>query len=161
MEGSSISNWFLVLDPSLKDKMQSNCAAFIETICTYYLGDTWMQRVNQEFTQQSFHQKDHAKESPEDFMSQCAILSRMLNYVVPGSKEEVSLILKNVPVPWQAILAVNSIKDTVTLQMRVTEHKEALTYGATMGSFNRQYATVEELQVVRNTVNKLSARMNL
>lgn len=141
VEGSSISNWFLALDPSLKDKMQSNCVAFIKTICTYYLGDTWTQRVNQEFAQQSFHQKDHAKESPEDIVLWHAILSRMLNYAVPGSKEEASLILKNAPVQWWAILAIDSIKDTATLQMRVTEHKEALTYSAMTGSFNRQYAT--------------------
>ena len=107
-EKSSVANWYLALDPNLKANMKQNCAAFIETVCTYYLRDSWVQRINQEFAQQSFRQKDHSRESPEDFVSRRAILSRMLDYATPGSKEEANLILRNVPVQWRAILAVDS-----------------------------------------------------
>ena len=108
--------------------------------------------------QQSFCQKEHPKESPEDFVLRRAILSHMLNYATPGSKEGANLILKNVPVQWRTVLAVDSIKDTATLQLRVTEHKEALSYSASGGTSGRQYATLEDLQAIKNSLSKLGVR---
>ena len=108
--------------------------------------------------QQSFRQKEHPKESPDDFVLRRAILSRMLNYATPGLKEEANLILKNAPVQWRTVLAVDCIKDTATLQLRVMEHKEALSYGASGGTSGRQYATLEDLQAIKNSLSKLGVR---
>ena len=80
---------------------------------------------------------------------------------MPGSKEEANLILRNAPVQWWAILAVDSIQDTATLQLQVSEHREALAYGAMSGSNNKQYTTVEDLQAVKNSISRLGVRNTL
>ena len=71
------------------------------------------------------------------------------------------MILKSASVQWWTILAVDSIRDMATLQLQVMEHKEALAYSV-MGNPNKQqYATIEDLQAVKNSLSRLGVRTTL
>ena len=82
--------------------------------------------MNNYYNNQTFHERNHKKESPADFITQCIVYMRILLSMDAGGPLEVFYIMRKAPVSWGPILLLSSIKDSSELYSQVTKHEEAL-----------------------------------
>ncbi len=125
-EDSDIYTWFSTLTVLEQEHIHMNIVNFLTVIKEDFLGDQWQILMNDIFEAQRFRQRCHENESPQGFITQQTMYTRMLTQVDDGSIMEVNIIMRKAPIAWCLILNMAAINSTKQLLARVIEHNKAL-----------------------------------
>ena len=122
---SPVKSWFITLLLTYQTYMHSHYLKFLKGIRDGYLGHCWQLRMNNYYNSQHFHERNHERESPLEFIVRHIVYMCML-LSISGGPLEVFYIMRKAPISWGPILLISSIKDSSELYSWVTEHEEAL-----------------------------------
>ncbi|KAH7904398.1 hypothetical protein BJ138DRAFT_1106859 [Hygrophoropsis aurantiaca] len=128
-DGSSIRAWFATLTIPWKQYVCAHYINYLATIKTYWLGDQWQEDRNHEY------------------INIRILYSQILLNHAPGSEEEVRDVMRTAPISWKAILQMETIYDTFSLQKKVAEHEKELLHAVL--SKNQSIVTKDNLSSLR------------
>ncbi len=154
-EDSDIYTWFNTLPPLDQAEARTSVYNMLNLIKEDFLGDSWQALMNDVFESQRFRQRGHESESPQAFITRCAMYSRMLTQTTVGSQEEARAILRRAPIVWRPILNLSTVQDTKMLMARVIEQSKALTISYTQDTGRSGF------NQVRNKVTSILKQMGI
>jgi hypothetical protein len=125
--GSDVRVWFSMLDLKTKAEAKSHYLKYLHIIKKDYLGCTFQDDVNLEYSLQHFRQPGHKRESLWGFVTRHVMYTRMLATADDRGPLEVHFVMLQAPLSWSRILGIDSIKLFKELYARVVEHKKVLT----------------------------------
>lgn len=130
--GSSIDSWYKALPESDKEVMRSHYLQFLYKIRDSWLGPAWALKQRRLYSEMSFRQKSHEKETPVEFARRRLVAARMLarlprdaqGNVDPGA--EIVEVMAVFPISWRAKLQSTPMRTSADLQQILNQMEKEL-----------------------------------
>lgn len=124
--GSDVRTWFSMLDSRTKAEAKSHYLNYLNVIKQHYLGRTFQDDANLEYSLQQFRQPGYERESPRGFITRRVMYTRMLASADDGGPLEVHFVMLRAPLAWSRILGIDSITSFKELYAQVVQHEQVL-----------------------------------